>query len=108
MAREDGNGTRELALMREVQRADAGAGGARTARTRYLGGMATLALARPLVDEYRKVALVEPLKRNLQLKRTRMDAALKALGAASDYGVAEVTTAARFRPPSCIATSARP
>lgn len=96
-AREDGNGARELALMREVQRADATAGGARSDRTRYLGGMATLALARPMVEEYRKVALVEPLKRNLQLKRTRMDAALKALASAADYGVAEVVTAATFQ-----------
>ena len=97
VAREDGNATRELALMREVQRADAGAGAARTNRTRFLGGMATLALARPLVDEYRKVALVEPLQRQLKLKRSRMDAALKALAVAADYGVAEVVTAATFQ-----------
>jgi TolA-binding protein len=63
IARADGNAARELALMKEVQRADLTAGVARTDRTRYLGGMATLALAKPLADDYRRVALVEPLKR---------------------------------------------
>ena len=97
VAREDGNTARELALMREVQRADQTAGGARTDRTRYLGGMATLALAKPLADEYRKVALVEPLKRQLKLKKDRLEVALKAYATAADYGIAEVSTAATFQ-----------
>jgi TolA-binding protein len=97
VAREDGNAARELALMREVQRADLTAGGARTDRTRYLGGVATLALAKPLADEYRKVALVEPLKRQLKLKKDRMEAALKAYATAADYGIAEVSTAATYQ-----------
>jgi hypothetical protein len=97
VAREDGNAARALTLMREVQRADLAAGGARTDRTRYLGGMATLALAQPLVDEYRKVALVEPLKRQLKLKKDRFEVALKAYAGAADYGIAEVATAATFQ-----------
>jgi tetratricopeptide (TPR) repeat protein len=97
VAREEGNAARELALMREVQRADLTAGPARSDRTRALGGMATLALAQPLVDEYRKVALVEPLQKQLKLKKERMEVALKAYAAATDYGVAEVTTAATFQ-----------
>jgi TolA-binding protein len=96
IAREDGNAARELALMKEVQRTDLTAGGARTDRTRYLGGMATLALAKPLADDYRKVVLVEPLKRQLKLKKDKMELALKAYAAAADYGVAEVSTAATF------------
>jgi len=95
--REQGNTARELAMMKEVQRADLTAGSARTDRTRYLGGMATLALARPLADEYRKVALVEPLQRQLKLKKDRMEVALKAYAAAADYGIAEVSTAATFQ-----------
>jgi len=95
--REQGNSARELAVMKDVQRADLTAGGARTDRTRYLGGMATLALARPLADEYRKVALVEPLQRQLKLKKDRMELALKAYAAAADYGIAEVSTAATFQ-----------
>jgi TolA-binding protein len=97
VAREEGNSTREVALMKEVQRGDLTAGSARTDRTRYLGGMATLALAKPLADEYRKVALVEPLKRQLKLKKDRMETVLKAYAAAADYGVAEVSTAATFQ-----------
>jgi cellulose synthase operon protein C len=97
VAREDGNAAREVALMKEVQRADLTAGPARTDRTRYLGGMATLALAKPLADDYRKVALVEPLKRQLKLKKDKMELALKAYAAAADYGIAEVSTAATFQ-----------
>ncbi len=97
VAREDGNGAREQALMKEVQRTDLTAGAARTDRTRYLGGMATLALAKPLVDDYRKVALVEPLKRQLKVKKDKMELALKAYATAADYGIAEVSTAATFQ-----------
>jgi len=97
VAREDGNTARELALMKEVQRADLTAGAARTDRTRYLGGMATIALAKPLADDYRKVALVEPLKRQLKLKKDKMELALKSYAAAADYGIAEVSTAATFQ-----------
>jgi len=83
--------------MRDVQRADLAAGRARTDRTRYLGGMATLALARPVADDYRKVALVEPLKRQLKLKKDKLEIALKAYAAAADFGVAEVSTAATYQ-----------
>jgi len=96
IAHEDGNAARERALLKEVQRADLAAGGARTDRTRYLGGMATIALAKPLVEEYRKVALVEPLKRQLKRKKDRLEDALKAYASAADYGVAEVATAATY------------
>ncbi len=97
MAKEDGNPARELAWMKELQRADQTGGGARTDRTRYLGAMATLALAQPTVDEYRKVALVEPLKQTLKVKKAKMEDALKAYAAAADYGVADVATAATYQ-----------
>lgn len=96
IAKEEGNAARELQWMREVQRADASAGGARTDRTRYFGALATLALAQPAVDDYRKVALVEPLKQTLKTKKAKMEVALKALAAATEYGIAEVTTAATY------------
>lgn len=97
VAQEQGNSAREQALLKEVQRADLTAGPARTDRTRTLGGQATLALAKPLADEYRKVALVEPLKRQLKLKKDKMELALKAYAAAADYGIAEVSTAATYQ-----------
>ncbi len=96
MAKEDGNPARELAWMKELQRADQTGGGARTDRTRFLGAMATLALAQPTVDDYRKVALVEPLKQTLKVKKAKMEDALKAYAAAAEYGVADVATAATF------------
>ncbi len=43
------------------------------------------------------MALVEPLKRQLKLKKDRLETALKAYAAAADYGVAEVSTAATFQ-----------
>ncbi len=96
IARAEGNAARELALMREIFQADQSGGAARTERTRALGASAALALARPALDDYRKVALVEPLAKNLKLKKSRLEDVLKAYAVATDYGVAEVTTAATF------------
>ena len=97
MAKDDGNGPRELALMKEIQQADLTGGPGRTNRTRYLGATATLALAAPAVDDYRRVALVEPLKVNLKNKKAKMEVALKAYAAAAEYGVADVATAATYQ-----------
>ena len=90
------NVARETALMRELRDADLRAGSARTDRTRTIGGLASLALTKPLLDDYRKVALVEPLARNLKLKKAKMEAALKAYAEASTSAAAEVVTAATF------------
>jgi len=88
--------SRALALMHEILQADQGGGAARTARTRYLGATAALALAEPVFEAYRKVALVEPLAKQLKLKKARLEDVLKAYGVAADYGVPEVVTAATF------------
>src|SRR5690606_7143091 len=96
MASADGHHARELALMKEIHQADLAGGARRTDRTRYLGATASLALAEPAAEAYRKVALVEPLAKNLKLKKARMEAVLKAYAAAADYGVADVTTAATY------------
>lgn len=90
--REEHNPGRDLALMRDIFQADQGGGSARTDRTRYLGARAALALAEPVADAYRKVALTEPLQKQLKLKKARMEEALKAYALAIDYGVADVTT----------------
>jgi TolA-binding protein len=97
MAKADGNTKRETELMKAIYQADLSGGAARTDRTRTLGGLASLAMAEPVFEEYRKVALVEPLQRQLKLKKTKMEAVLKAYASASEYGVAEVTTAATFQ-----------
>jgi TolA-binding protein len=97
IAKDEGSAARELQWMREIQRADQAGGSGRTNRTRYLGATATLALAQPLVDEYRKVQLVEPLQRSLKAKKARLEAALQGYAAAAEYGVADVATAATFQ-----------
>lgn len=97
MAKADGNLRRESELMKAIHQADLTGGAGRTDRTRALGGLAALSMAEPLFEEYRKVALVEPLQRQLKLKKTRMEAVLAAYAAASEYGVAEVTTAATYQ-----------
>jgi TolA-binding protein len=90
------NVAREAALMRELRDADLRAGSARTERTRTIGGLAALALTQPLLDDYRKVALVEPLARQLKLKKAKMEAALQAYAQASTSAAPEVVTAATF------------
>ncbi|MEW6705975.1 MAG: tetratricopeptide repeat protein [Pseudomonadota bacterium] len=96
MAKAGGDARRELALMKDLFQADQAGGAARTDRTRFLGASAALALAQPVLDNYRKVQLVEPLARQLKLKKARMEEVLKAYAVAADYGVANVTTAATF------------
>jgi len=97
MASDEGNTTRELALMKEIFQADQAAGAERSERSRYLGATAALALAEPVAQTYRKIALTEPLQKQLKLKKARMEDALKAYALATDYGVADVTTAATYR-----------
>src|SRR5204863_8682614 len=58
--------------------------------------MGAIALAEPVAADYRKVPLVEPLAKQLKLKKAKLEEALKAYAVASDYGVAEATTAATF------------
>jgi TolA-binding protein len=97
IAKAEGNKARELALTKEIYEADRSGGAARTPRTKTLGGLAALTLTEPTLEAYRKVRLVEPLARQLKLKKAKMEEVLKAYGVAADYGVAEVTTAATYR-----------
>jgi len=97
IAKADGNVAREAALTREILQADQNGGSARTNRTRYLGANAALALAEPVAAAFRQVALVEPLQKQLKLKKAKMEEVLKSYELAANYGVAEVTTAATFR-----------
>jgi cellulose synthase operon protein C len=48
-------------------------------------------------DSYAQVKLVEPLQKQLALKKTRLEETLKAYGVAADYGVAEVVTASTYQ-----------
>ena len=96
LTKQDGQLPRSVAWVRAVQAADRDAGDARTPRTRSLGGQAALQLTEPLLDAYKKVPLIEPLQKQLKLKKTKLDEVLKAYASAAEVGVAEVTTAATF------------
>jgi cellulose synthase operon protein C len=97
IAKEDGNTKREFALMKDIYTADQTGGASRTDRTRFLGATSALAMAEPVADAFRKIALTEPLQKQLKLKKTKMEEALKAYAVATDYGVADITTAATYR-----------
>jgi tetratricopeptide (TPR) repeat protein len=82
--------------LKDIIAADRAAGAARTDRSRALAAKATLTLAIPVRDDFRRIKLVVPLKKSLAEKRKAMEAALKAYEQAADYQVSEVTTAATF------------
>jgi outer membrane protein assembly factor BamD (BamD/ComL family) len=94
--RKVGQSARHLAWTREIVEADRRGGNKRTDRTRYLGATSALLLIEPLEKSYQQVRLVEPLKKNLKLKKERMQVLLDAYGRVVDYGVAEVATAAAY------------
>jgi outer membrane protein assembly factor BamD (BamD/ComL family) len=96
LTQQDGQAARATAWTRAVQLADQQAGEARTPRTRTLGGQAALRLAEPVLAVYDKVPLIEPLQKQLKLKKARLEEVLAAYAAAAEVGVAEVTTAATF------------
>lgn len=86
-----------LAWSQQLVEAERGGGSERSVRTRYLAAQSALVLAGPAVQTYTSVRLVEPLQKNLKIKKERMQQALTAYGVAAEYGVAEVATAATFR-----------
>jgi TolA-binding protein len=92
-----GQEARRMVWAKELMEAERHGGSERSDRTRYLGAQQALLLAEPVDAAYRQVKLVEPLKKNLKLKKEKMQAAIGAYGVAADYGVAEVATAAVYR-----------
>lgn len=97
LARKQGRLTQRQDWSRELVEAEQKGGNERTDRTRYLGSLSALVLAEPLDEAYRGVRLSEPLKRNLKLKKDKMQQVLQAYAVAADYGVAETATAATYR-----------
>lgn len=97
LAKDAGDTAREQAWTKQIYEADLQGGDARTDRTRYLGAKAALALAEPLAQAYRKVALVEPLQKQLKLKKAKLEEALHAYALASEPGVAEVSTEVTYQ-----------
>ncbi len=79
-----------------VIKANEQAAGAATARTRFIAASAQLAMAKPLFEAFDKVRLVEPLQKNLQRKKSKMEQALKLFSTVLDQQVAESTTNASY------------
>ncbi|MEJ2257303.1 MAG: tetratricopeptide repeat protein [Woeseiaceae bacterium] len=97
IARQTGDDAARRAQLNAIVQADATAGGQRTDRTRYLAATAALELAEPVRKRFEVVKLSQPLAESLALKKDLMEDVIDAYTTASDYGVAEVTTAATFR-----------
>ena len=97
LARRTGNEQEVNARLREMVAVDATAGVQRSDRTRYLAATASLELAEPVRKRFEVVKLTQPLADSLKLKKDLMEDVIDAYSNASDYGVAEVTTAATFR-----------
>lgn len=97
ISKKHGQAAQQLAWTRAIVEADRNGGRERTDRTRYLGATGALLLVEPLEASYRQARLVEPLKKNLKVKKERMQQLLDAYGRVADYGVAEVATAAAYR-----------
>ena len=94
LARDSGDTSGRRRWLEEVIAADAAAGSQRTDRSRYLAAHGALELARPHDDLARAIKLTVPLDQSLLAKKTATEQALTGYSRATQYGIAEVTTAA--------------
>jgi len=92
-----GNSVERIALLEGLVQVDATAGPQRSDRTRYLAATASIELAEPVRRRFEVVKLTQPLAESMKLKRQLMQDVIKVYTDATDYGVAEVTTAATYR-----------
>jgi hypothetical protein len=97
IAEQTGDEQERIARLEEMVQVDATAGAQRSDRTRYLAATASLELAEPVRKRFEVVKLTQPLADSLKLKKDLMEDVISAYTGASNYGVAEVTTAATFR-----------
>ena len=67
-----------------------------TERSKTLAARAALGLADRAQTAFANASLFPPLASSLKVKRARLQEALDAYGAAADYGISEVTTAATY------------
>ncbi len=95
-ARDANDPPRRRQWLDAIVEADRAAGGSRTDRSRYLAARAQLELTSVPRDLFQAVALVAPLNETLAAKKSAMEKAIAGYQAATEYAVAEVTTAATF------------
>lgn len=93
----NGNAQVRTQILRDLVRVDASAGAERSDRTRFLAAKASLELAEPVRRSFVALKITQPLADSIGLKKSLMEEVLEVYGAAAEYGVAEVTTAATFR-----------
>ena len=91
-----GNAQASARWQREILATHKAAGRAATQRSQTLAAGAAMALALPLIDQYKAVDLKAPLKTALKKKKARMETALAALTEAADFQILDVTTRATF------------
>jgi tetratricopeptide (TPR) repeat protein len=96
IATKNADADRQKYWQREIVKADASAGAARTERTKFLAAKSQLALTTPVRDEFRSIKLVAPLKQSLAAKRKALEAAVQAYKQVAEYQVAQTTTAATY------------
>ena len=65
-------------------------------RTNYIASSAILDLAREERREFNRISLVEPLEKNLKLKKSAMQNSIKLYGQASAFGLTDITTESTF------------
>jgi len=93
---EQGKRKQYVYQLKQIVAGDAVAGNGRTDRTKYLAAKASLVLAEPKLEAFKKVALVKPFKKNLKKKKARMRSAIESYTKLVEYQVGEVTAAATF------------
>lgn len=96
ISRDLGDGDARTRWLRAIVAADRDAGALRTDRSRVLAARSALELAAPFGIAFDALKLDAPLEKSLKAKRSAMESALTAFGAAADYGVPEVATAATY------------
>jgi TolA-binding protein len=84
-------------ILDSIIAADAGAGSARTDRSRYLAAQAADEIADGAYRVFIAERLTLPLKESLKRKRAALEQALTAYQRSGDYGVQEFSTKAAFR-----------
>jgi len=70
---------------------------ARSERMLFLLAQAQIKLTQPLLADYHRVTLREPLQKNLKRKKAALQRAVNALDGVASLGVAEVTTQATYQ-----------
>jgi len=85
-----------LKTLKYIIKADARAGSARTERTRYLAGMASLKIIAPIYEQFVAIKLKRPFKRNLAKKKKKLKANIRKYNKLVDYHVGDVTAAATY------------